>query len=141
MSSSRRITSFGRSRVAESGFTLVELLFSVIMMGMLLMLTYPSIQSLSDQAQYSQCAGRLEAIKRAKSAYVVDHLGQGNPTTTQDTQVFQMYFVNPFPFTCPRDTNTQYSNVYNMYQPAVCPYCATNVPGTVKRHQDDDENE
>jgi len=120
------------SRLYARAFTLVELLFVVFLLGVLLFLLFPHVQSMLDQSGYMDCESRLEMIRRAKSAYVVDHLGAGSPTNAKDQAVFRVYFMGPFSFICPRDGVSAYSSVYDVYSLASCPHCATNVPMGVK---------
>jgi competence protein ComGC len=115
-----------------SGFTLVELIFIVFLLGFLFLMVYPHIESMITQSAYIKCESQLEQIRRAKSAYVVDHLGGGDPVTIEDQNVFLTYFPNPFPFVCPRSTDVYYPDVLDMHQTTFCPYCSVNVPAGSK---------
>jgi prepilin-type N-terminal cleavage/methylation domain-containing protein len=113
---------------SNRGFTLLELLFLVFIVSILIGLAYPNIVSALDQASYIECESRLEMLRRAKSTYVLDHLGQGSPTTAADQAVFRVYLPQRFTFVCPRDSGSSYVQPYNLYSVTTCPYCATHIP-------------
>jgi prepilin-type N-terminal cleavage/methylation domain-containing protein len=121
----------------SGGFTLIELIFVVFLVGVLLSVLFPHIESALDQAHYMDCESRQEIIKRAKSAYVLDHMGSlgmgtnaGLITNANDQAVLRSYLVTPFAFTCPRSGQSyNLTNIYDVYSSgSICPYCATNVP-------------
>jgi type II secretory pathway pseudopilin PulG len=133
-------SSVGALSKGVGAFTLVELVFVVFLVAVISGFAYTHLDSAIDEARYIECEGQLESIRRAKSLFVVDHLGQAIDVSTNavDLGVFESYFVHPPPFPphCPRlsDTNPLgvYQNSYNLYQVAVCPYCATNIPTGVR---------
>lgn len=126
-----------------SGFTLIELVFIVFLVGVIASFAYPHLDSAIDEGRYIECEGQLEAIRRAKSLYVVDHLGKEFDLSPieEEIEVFNSYFVTPLPSPphCPRvglDAAglpvAPYENPYNLYAIATCPFCATNIPGGVR---------
>ena len=121
------------SNLSSRGFTLLELLFIVMIVSILLWLAYPHITSALDQAAYIECESRLEMLRRAKSTYVLDHLGQGSPSNSDQEAVFRVYLPQRFTLACPRDPVTPYSlgspytDVYNLYRVTKCPYCANPI--------------
>jgi prepilin-type N-terminal cleavage/methylation domain-containing protein len=127
------ISRYGKGSLA--GFTLIEIVFVVFLIGIIAAISYPHLDSAIDQSRYIECEGQLESLRRAKSLYVVDHLGQGSPGSTETIEVFESYFVHPFVMGCPRlGTNSSgnpeapYVDPYNVYAISTCPYCATNIP-------------
>ena len=122
---------------AVSGFTLMELVMIVFLVGVIAAFAYPYIDSAIDEARYMECEGQLEALRRAKSLYTVDHLGKevdlaGN---TDAIAVFQSYFVTPPTMYCPRvGPGYEYYQPYNLYQVSTCPYCSdpANIPDGVR---------
>ena len=113
---------------SRKGFTLLELLVVILILGVLLSLLFPQVEQMLDQSGYMDCESKQEMIRRAKSAYVVDHLGRGSPTNASYQAVFRSYFPEDFAFVCPRDGVSAYTSLYDVYAVSICPYCSTNVP-------------
>lgn len=125
-----------RPSAASGGFTLVELLIVVFLLIALMAMAYPHLDSAIDQSNYIGCESRLQQIKRAKTAYVIDHLGQGSPVDPEDQAVFRAYFPEQFTsFSCPRSPETTYTSVYHVYRASTCPYCETHR-GTARLHEE-----
>jgi prepilin-type N-terminal cleavage/methylation domain-containing protein len=137
----------------SSGFTLIEIVFVVFLVGVISAFAYPYIDSAIDEGRYMECEGQLEAIRRAKSLYTVDHLGEQIDLANNDPEraVFESYFVNPpstmgangllIPPHCPRvglDEDglplAPYDAPYNLYRVSTCPYCSQpgNIPSGVR---------
>lgn len=120
------------------GFTLVELVLVMFLIGIITVFAYPYLEGAIDDSRYMECESNLEAIRRAKSLYVVDHLGQGSPTNQDTMDVFDCYFVHPPSKRCPRVLDTHasssYTDSYNVYAVATCPFCATNIPSGVQQY-------
>ena len=117
----------------KGGFTIIEIVLVVFLVAAIAAFAYPHLDSAIDHGRFIECEGQLEALRRAKSLYVVDHLGQGSPVTPAAQAVFDSYFVHPFPKVCPRlGTNpavaVNYDNPYNVYVVSKCEFCRTNVP-------------
>lgn len=130
-------------RGGSGGFTLLELLVVLFILGVLVSLAFPHVNSMVEETRKIRCASRLEMIDRAKTSYVVDNLaGQSSfthvsledlPPANQEERkaVFRMYFMEPFPFTCPAaptDSPVNYQDVYHLYESARCPYCEGVLP-------------
>jgi hypothetical protein len=117
----------------------MELVMIVFLVGVIAAFAYPYIDSAIDEARYMECEGQLEALRRAKSLYTVDHLGKevdlaSNPDAIA---VFESYFVTPPNFYCPRvgpGVGAEYLQPYNLYQVSTCPYCSdpANIPDGVR---------
>jgi len=133
-----RAGSFNSVPTLSSGFTLVELVLVMFLVGVIAVFAYPHIESAIDESRYIECESQLEAIRRAKSLYVVDHLGQGSPSNQITRDVFDCYFVHPVNKRCPRvdasHPSANYTDPYNVYAVASCPFCATNIPDGVRAY-------
>jgi prepilin-type N-terminal cleavage/methylation domain-containing protein len=131
-------------RRCNAGFSLLELLVVLFIFGVLVMVAFPHIDVAMQRSREIKCESRLEMIKRAKSAYVVDNvasrrvfsgldLSQLAPTDAQQQQaLFRMYFMEPFPFTCPAsplEEPSPYVDVYHLYKDAACPFCSQTQQG------------
>jgi prepilin-type N-terminal cleavage/methylation domain-containing protein len=125
-----------RKRV--SGFTLIELVLVLFLVGIIAVFAYPALESAIDESRYIQCESQLEAIRRAKSLYVVDHLGKGSPENQAQRDVFECYFVHPVNKWCPRVgqsySGSEYEDPYDVYKVAYCPFCRTNIPDGVREY-------
>ncbi len=123
----------------NSGFTLVELVLVAFLVGVIASFAFPYLEGAIDDSRYMECQSNLEAIRRAKSLYVVDHLGQGSPTNQAMRDVFDCYFVHPISKYCPRVTQSPasaYIAPYDIYQVASCPFCSipANIPDGVSEY-------
>jgi prepilin-type N-terminal cleavage/methylation domain-containing protein len=123
-----------RSRKSSGGFTLIELVLVAFLIGIIAVIAYPHLESAIDDSRYIECETQLEAIRRAKSLYVVDHLGAPSPSSQAEIDVFNCYFVHPVNKWCPRvGASYPYTNSYDLYKVASCPFCATNIPDGVRK--------
>lgn len=125
---------------AQSAFTLMEIVIIVFLLAVLSAIAIPHLDSAIDDSRYMECEGQLEAIRRAKSLYTVDHLGETINLQTNSALrgVFESYFVHPpdFPPRCPRvGTNAFYQDPYHLYKVSICPFCATNKPPGVRPYK------
>jgi hypothetical protein len=138
---------------SSSGFTLVELVFIVFLVGVISAFAYTHLDAAIDEGRYIECEGQLEAIRRAKSLYVVDHLGTSITdlyNSPPEREVFDSYFVTPLSTTdangnwvpphCPRvglnangDPEAPYRDPYNLYAVSSCPFCEANKPAGVRQ--------
>lgn len=123
-----------------SAFTLMEIVIIVFLLAVLSAIAIPHLDSAIDDSRYMECEGQLEAIRRAKSLYTVDHLGETINLLTNSALrgVFESYFVHPpdFPPRCPRvGTNAFYTDPYHLYKVSTCSFCDTNKPPGVRPYK------
>jgi general secretion pathway protein G len=67
--------------VSRKGFTLIEILIVVIILGILAAIVIPQFTNASQDAQKASCASQLQTIRSAVELYKLQH-GDNYPTTT-----------------------------------------------------------
>lgn len=117
----------------RSGFTLVELVVVVFIFGVVLLIAVPHINNVLDESHYYKCMSRLEQIRRAKTAYVIDHPLSPRVIPVDQRAVFRAYFPEYMrDFTCPRNSLVEYTDVYDLYSVSICTHCLYNRPEGAK---------
>lgn len=66
----------------DQGFTLVELLIVIVILGILATVTVFAVQGITDKGKQNACDVEVRALETAVEAYYVDN-GQAFPTTLQ----------------------------------------------------------
>ncbi len=83
---------------ARTGFTLVEIMIVVVMIGMLASMTFPFYEKARLSAQKSTCINNLRQIENAKEQWAIAaKVNNGEPS---DTEQINRYIQNP-PESCP----------------------------------------
>lgn len=67
-----------RRRRGTDGFTLVELLIVIVILGILATVTVFAVRGITDKGQASACAADHRTIRGAEEAYSVEHSGYGS---------------------------------------------------------------
>jgi general secretion pathway protein G len=66
---------------AQAGFTLIELMVVILILGLLALLIVPNVTGVSDRARATKAQADISALKQALSAYYIDN--GSYPTTDQ----------------------------------------------------------
>ena len=81
------------TRNRQSGFTLVEILIVVVILGILAAIVIPQFTSASEDAKSSSLYTQLQTIRSQLELYQVQHNGNYPPLTTGATATVQWSFM------------------------------------------------
>jgi len=113
---------FFRPKNRKAGFTLVEIMIVVLIIGILLAIAIPNFVAARESARAKSCVGNLKQIDSAKQQSAMDNKLSGTSTatfsidgtTTSTASLFQLVGTNGYIRATP-----------------VCPSTGTYTPGTV----------
>ncbi|MDZ4198996.1 MAG: prepilin-type N-terminal cleavage/methylation domain-containing protein [Kiritimatiellia bacterium] len=111
-------------KMNKKGFTLVEIMIVVLIIGLLAAIAIPSFTRARSRARANTCVNNLRLIDSAKEQFAMEtNLNAGAAVTVANVSPFMRNSVMP---TCP-EGNVAYTDttVGNVGAPPTCPSVAT----------------
>ncbi len=76
------LTTFHQARKREGGFTLIELMIVVAIVGILAAIAVPNFIAYRNKSRIAAAVGSIESVRAAIAAYAADSDGNTFPSTT-----------------------------------------------------------
>ncbi|MEJ5252861.1 MAG: prepilin-type N-terminal cleavage/methylation domain-containing protein [Chthonomonadetes bacterium] len=110
-----------RKARAERGFTLVEIMIVVLIIGILLAIAVPNFVNARDSSRAKACVANLKQIQAAKEQWAMDT--NQPPTATPTQEDLSPTYIKVWP-SCPAGGN--YDNIGSLSEN---PTCSSQLPG------------
>jgi prepilin-type N-terminal cleavage/methylation domain-containing protein len=103
------MTFLNRIRKSRKGFTLIEIMIVVLIIGILLAIAVPNFVQARDSSRARSCVSNLKQIDAAKQQFAMDNRLPGNAPVTQ-ADLVPTYIKGSFP-QCPSGGTYTINNV------------------------------
>ena len=111
------------NRRRERGFTLVEIMIVVLIIGILLAIAVPNFMSARERSRANACRSNLRQIQAAKEQWAMANNREPTATPTRDD--LSPTFIQNWP-SCPAGFEYDDDNIGNLSTPPTCP---SDLPG------------
>ena len=104
----RRVCVGCSPRISQHGYTLIELLLVVALVGVLAAIVASHVRGVRDMAASAACSGEVQSVQTALDSYAIQHSGwqkafaPGPMTQSELRALVAGGYLHTVPSTCPR---------------------------------------